>query len=376
MVTRRMLTILCIISLFAGTPVLAETHLRISAQALDADAPVALVGAGATRDTRRNRVIVFGTNRRRSPSGQFESFTLGFDLGTNKWSRIETTGPGPTGSGHPGLTYVSGEDALYLFGGWTPGASNPTAELWRLELSGGGPRHWEQLPQQGDWPPARNGMVFVADEPRGVLLVHGGDGGPRPKYGFTPLDDLWSFDLKKRTWTRIDATGDAPKPRWNHTSAIDPLGGKLYVFGGAGYVLSPKPAQVADAEIHVFDLTSHEWSTMPKQKHMPRPVEGTSMTLDPDAHALVVVGGLALATKENPGTQRVYCFDLVRKKWIRSKPVLKNKRRDHVGIYDPIGHRQVIFGGQRVVESGNFYAAGQPLADVASVTVERKSRPD
>lgn len=349
----------------------ADTRIRISKQSIDAEADHAVVGGAATTDTKRNRVMVFGRHSSTTSRQTTRLALTRFDLSKNRWSVAEVKGAGPQGGGHPGLVYVASEDALYLFGGWPDGGRAPLAELWRLDLSKDEPYAWTSIPQHGDWPPARNGMVLVADDARGRLLLHGGDGGPHPQYGYTPLDDLWAFDLEKGGWAKLDATGSAPEPRWNHAGAIDSASGKLYVFGGGGYVLKPEPRLVADTDVFVLDLVSHAWTKLPAQDRSPRPVQGTCFALDTEANALVLVGGLALDRQGRPGIPRVYCYDLQRMKWTRSKQILDRKRRDHVGVYDPIGHRHVIFGGQSVIEEGNFYRPGTPYSDTVSITVKR-----
>ncbi|MCA9254690.1 MAG: hypothetical protein KDA33_03590 [Phycisphaerales bacterium] len=348
----------------------AGERLRISTREIAETAEFAVVGPGGALDTKRGRLIAFGQGIDLAAKRFGPAVLMALSLKDDTWTTLKTTGAASRGLGHPGLTYVASEDALYLFGGWPSGDPAPLGELWRLDLSQA-PLQWAQLPMSAEWPPARNGMILVADEPRGRLLLHGGDGGPHPQYGFTPLDDLWAFDLKGQSWSRVAARGDAPAARWNHSAAIDAAGGRLFVYGGAGYVLNPAPKQVADTNVYTLDLASNTWSKSPDMDRSPRPVEGTSLTYDAEATALVLVGGLALDKQGKPGISRIYCFDLKRKKWVRTKEILDKKRRDHVGVYDPDGKRHVIFGGHSVVEEGNFYKPGIPFADAVSVIVKR-----
>lgn len=365
--------ILCglVTGVFLGPPSHAGTKLEFKKQDVAANAPHAMLGAGFVHDRKRNRLIAYGDDPAQS-NGQNKAMSLlAFDLKSNEWSRLQMNGAMPTANAKPGLAYVESEDALYLFGGWMGGADRPSADMWRINLASDGALAWEAIPKKDSWPPARNGMVLVADGPRNRLLLHGGDGGPHPQYGYTPLRDFWAFDLKRREWSRQFIDDNAPAARWNHSAAIDSTGEKLYVFGGAGYVLYPKPERVMDTDIFVLDLKTDQWSKMPKSKRTPRPVQGTTLTFDERANALVVVGGLTIDGGKVPGTRRVYAFDLQRKKWARSKEILTSKRRDHVTIYDPVGHRHLVFGGHSVVEEGNFYRAGKPFSDTISIEVQR-----
>ncbi len=48
----------------------------------------------------------------------------------------------------------------------------------------------------------REGAATVLDAKRDRLLLHGGDGGLHPTYGYTPLSDLWAYDLPSRFHAR------------------------------------------------------------------------------------------------------------------------------------------------------------------------------
>ena len=95
------------------------------------------------------------------------------------------------------------------------------------------------------------------------------------------------------------------------------------------------------------------------------------MNLSSSQYRLRFVGGLAFDKKGKPGVPRVYCFDLQRETWVRSAEILTRERREHVGFFDPAGRRHVIFGGQSIVEEGNFYKSGTPFDDTIAITVRR-----
>lgn len=69
---------------------------------------------------------------------------------------------------------------------------------------------------------------MVTDLSRDWLILHGGDGGPHPKEGYTPLSDLWSYDLAIGRWKRLGLVGTPADPRWYHSAAIDHDSGKMY----------------------------------------------------------------------------------------------------------------------------------------------------
>lgn len=94
--------------------------------------------------------------------------------------------------------------------------------------------------------------------------------------------DLYELDLIRRHWTKIEAAGEVPPPRYFHS--VCPLGDRKLVCyggmspvemngsglgaggGGAGAESGPEDAQpevVVMSDIHVFDVPSRTWTRVP-----------------------------------------------------------------------------------------------------------------
>ena len=85
--------------------------------------------------------------------------------------------------------------------------------------------------------------------------------------------DLYELDLFRRHWTKIEANGDIPPPRYFHSMC--PLGDtKLVCYGG----MSPLPNQSSGAggqeqhpevavmsDIHIYDVPTKKWTYIPTQ---------------------------------------------------------------------------------------------------------------
>ncbi|KAF9888804.1 hypothetical protein FE257_008380 [Aspergillus nanangensis] len=83
--------------------------------------------------------------------------------------------------------------------------------------------------------------------------------------------DLYELDLIRRHWTKIEAAGDVPRPRYFHS--VCALGdNKLVCYGG----MAPKdaasvgvagqetqPEVVVMSDIHIFDVPSRTWTRVP-----------------------------------------------------------------------------------------------------------------
>lgn len=97
------------------------------------------------------------------------------------------------------------------------------------------------------------------------LYVFGGRVHSRTKPQLT--SDLYELDLIHRHWTKIDALGDIPPPRYFHS--VCALGdSKLVCYGGMspatqtknGTGAEPQPEVVVMSDIHVFDVPTRKWT--------------------------------------------------------------------------------------------------------------------
>ena len=246
-------------------------------------------------------------------------------------------------------------------------AKHPTDEFWMLQLGVGESKSWHLLRSRTKAPSARNGAVMVLDLSRDRLILHGGDGGPHPKYGYTPLDDLWSYDLTMRQWKRLNPVGTPPDPRWNHCAAIDQDSEKMYVFGGTGYTSSLR--LVRDRDLFILDLKSLTWTRRHCSIECPDSRQGATLTLDESAAALVLIGGLRNSNEGPSGTTSGWIYDLATSVWFETKDIDRKFRRSHTAAYDPISKRHVVHGGQTAWERRNHYEKGQPLNDTLQISI-------
>lgn len=108
------------------------------------------------------------------------------------------------------------------------------------------------------------------------LYVFGGKILSRTRAALTA--DLYELDLIKRHWTKLDAKGDIPPPRYFHSMCS--LGDtKLVCYGGMSPTLHPsgqpqsptstpsgqdaQPEVVVMSDIHIYDAPSNTWTYVP-----------------------------------------------------------------------------------------------------------------
>jgi len=121
-------------------------------------------------------------------------------------------------------------------------------------------------------------------------------------------------------------------------------------------------------------MQKQSWTKLTGRGDAPPSVLGATLTYDPDANVLLVVGGLAIDPPGQPGSRSVWCFDLATKSWTEHTRQLPTTRRDHVAVYDPSKRQHVIYGGHTALAQ-NYYIVGEMLRDALIIRVKRSTSP-
>lgn len=77
-------------------------------------------------------------------------------------------------------------------------------------------------------PGMRGGHQLIIDSSNGVMYLYGGWDG------FEDLSDLWSYNIKRSSWTLIHERSElcgGPTPRSCHKMVYDPSNGQLFTLG-------------------------------------------------------------------------------------------------------------------------------------------------
>lgn len=83
---------------------------------------------------------------------------------------------------------------------------------------------WENMPTQGEAPSPRRGhSMILADT---YLVIFGGSDLDSKFY-----NDVYFFDLLKKTWMKVNTLGNVPSPRADHSAVL--YGTTMWIFGGA-----------------------------------------------------------------------------------------------------------------------------------------------
>lgn len=193
-----------------------------------ADAPVTRSEVGMVHDAARDRLIIYGGNTAASercgvPPSEIVAEMWAFHFDCGSWEQLTPAG-GPGALARHAVVADTANERMLVFGGRASSSSYSNA-LWAFDLT---TDTWSELATSGTAPPPVAEATANLDVERNRLLVFGGDPG-----GFTGSDGLYALDLEAMAWSRIDAA-DAPSPRLYHASAIvgDEL---LIFGGAAGF---------------------------------------------------------------------------------------------------------------------------------------------
>jgi len=191
-----------------------------------------------------------------------------------------------------------------------------------------------------DSPTAGEDMAVAYDRKRHRVWLYGGKTDADET-----VNELWSFDVVRRSWARTDAAeGPSPPPREDHTLVLDEGNDRLVLYGGEDGPSS--------SETWTFDLTAERWEdvTSPSAPAL----ESHVAIYDPDGRRMIVYGGIRQDENHKDLEDRTWALDLsgdpaAPQAWsvVAAGGAQPKARREHEGVHDPLRHRMLIFGGRQ-----------------------------
>jgi hypothetical protein len=198
--------------------------------------PDARFGMGADYDAARKRVLLFAGQQ----SGFFND-VWAFDVETEKWSKIETSGSPPPARYGTSAVVDPKSDTLIISHGFAAGRFDDT---FALDLK---TNTWKDV-SPTTRPLKRCLHESVFDAVNGKMILFGGCSSG---FGPCPQGDLWSFDPAAKMWSELKDNGAMPSPRSNPGMVIDPAG-TLWLFGG-------KAGDGNSNELWALDSKTGDW---------------------------------------------------------------------------------------------------------------------
>ena len=199
--------------------------------------------------------------------------------GEPQWTEIVPQGPGPTKRVGAAVVLDPLRDRLVVQGGVCYGNLwERYQDTWELPL--GDPSAWRELSPSGQ-PPEGRDMAAAAYDPVGDrMLLFGGHWDWDHFY-----DDLWSLSLAgDLEWSPVVRSEPWPKPRILTPLALDPLRGRLVLFGGYG------DGQSYDDLWSLSVDDAQPWSLMTADGPPPGAQPGQSLVYDAFADRMLMLG--------------------------------------------------------------------------------------
>ncbi len=222
--------------------------------------------------------------------------------------------------------------------------------LWTLTTSQS--THWTAVPTSGTTPVPRVRYTLVHDAPRDRVLLFGGWAGQTGAF----LSDLWALDLGGApTWKRQYPGGGSPPGRMDASAAYDPVRQEMILFGGQG-----ETGTRSDVWALRLSGTASNPGTPVWELRNPAgpslPLRGHAAVVDIPGDRMLVVGG------SGPGgySSDVRVMSLgPAPEWSAAPLVGGIGNREYAAaVYDPLGHRVIVFGGANPCCQNDCWALG------------------
>jgi hypothetical protein len=223
----------------------------------------------------------------------------------------------------------------------TPPPAPPTEAAIARPDRGSSPGDWVDRTSQftsPTAPPGAEDCTTIVDPVANRMVLFGGKGDDDHD-----LNEVWTLDLDKFTWAKIETPGPAPPATEDHVAIFDPIGYRMIIHGGENGLTTNK--------LWALDLKSFRWRNLTDSLSPGR--EDHTAIYDSRGRRMVIFGG-----RDNTGTidyvneSNLPALDLdpgspTFEKWVDLKcgDVHAPGRSDHTAIYDPTKNRMLIFGG-------------------------------
>ena len=212
-------------------------------------------------DMCNRRIVLFGGNDFQPEEcadfgpKRFQGDTWIYSLEHDNWARLNVV-DGPSARGRHRMVFDQSRKLIYLFGGRFRAQANSGPyqlfnDFWAFDVN---TDTWQQLETTGTIPSPRYNTAMVYDHLNDRVILFGGSTAVSG-LEFRPQNDTYVLDLDTLVWRRV--SGAAPQAQLFHDMAIDSTHGQLLVYGGGGANAFTGPFF---RDLWAFDLEAEVWS--------------------------------------------------------------------------------------------------------------------
>jgi hypothetical protein len=293
------------------------------------EGPEAREHAAMVVDEIGKRIVMIGGSGY-APQGTPLGDVWQLDLTTRTWSELTPSGDVLAPAGSRRVAQVPGQPIAYLFGGYGTGFA-AFNDLYRVDLSGSGVAFTKL--EQTSPPPARSLHGFAYDRQTERFFAFAGIGN-------TILSDLWQATLvgDAASWTKLSPE-PAPSPRYGFFYGTDSENGRVLLFSGATGTTQINAAR----DTWALDMRADPpvWTLVSEgeAQGVPPGRRNGCFGIDPLGPRLFVWGGTADGQTTSPG---LFAFDARPGKEHWSELTLSDEpplRSSGMAAYDPVSDR-------------------------------------
>ncbi|CAK9103931.1 unnamed protein product, partial [Durusdinium trenchii] len=187
----------------------------------------------------------------------------------------------PTPRAFHTMAWSSAAGGLYVFGGEEGSSDSDDLHLYVHE----DPQGWQRkVPFSAPSPRYQPTMAW-SSAAGGLYML----GGINRRVQLNDPNDLYLYVPEANQWQKINATGDAPSPRYGHTMGWSSDAG-LYVFGGRQLLVNGRGDH---NDLYLYAHEANHWQKINATGDVPSPRYGHTMAWSSAAGGLYVFGGLS-----------------------------------------------------------------------------------
>ncbi len=221
---------------------------------------------------------------------------------------------------------------MVVFGGAS--RSGFLNDVWALSLTG--TPAWEQLAPLGAAPSPRSEQSAIYDPVGDRVVVFGGRISATEE-----VNEVWALSLVgEPAWTMLSPVGTPPNARYGHTAIYDPLRDRMVVFGGYDGVNTYQDAWSLSLS------GTLAWTALAPEGASPQPRFYHTAIYDSVQDRMVVFGGFNYSSGY---FQDAWALPLsAATGWATLTPngVAPSARALHSAVFDMVGDRMLVFGGE------------------------------
>ncbi|KAJ3181467.1 hypothetical protein HDU87_001076 [Geranomyces variabilis] len=197
-----------------------------------------------------------------------------------------------------------------------------------------------------------------------MVLMYGRDGSSD-----SPLNDTFVYSFAAESWSKLDVSGIAPRPRYGHSTWM--VGGYLVLYGG---IIEGQPTN----EIWLYSMAMHTWEQLAAFGDIPLVAESsTALVVEGGgAFTIYVVGGVDVFGTHF--SRYLYSYSSLINQWTTLRPI-PVRTTGATLTYHPTTNTLYLLGGSRAastadgipsykysIDSGEWYLG--PMQPIPPVT--------